>query len=57
MLYEIVYQRLTDKYPVNVAFAREQDMEEYYDLWLADDDYHYCNFYYCSREYIPSWMK
>lgn len=57
MLYEIVYQRLTDKYPVNVAFEREQDMEEYYDLWVADDDYHYCNFYYCSLEYIPSWME
>lgn len=57
MLYAMVYQRLNDKYPVEEEFEREQDMENYYNIWLIDDDYHFCSFYYRNREYIPSWME
>ena len=57
MLYAIFYQLLTDKYPTEKEFVREIDMENYYTLWVSDDDYHFCEFYYCSREYTPKWME
>lgn len=57
MLYAIVYQCLNDKYPTEVEFEREIDMESYYNIWLSDDDYYFCEFYYCNREYTPTWME
>lgn len=57
MLYAIFYQLLTDKYPTEKEFSREIDMENYYTLWVSDDDYHFCEFYYCNREYTPKWME
>ena len=57
MLYAIVYQCLNDKYPTEVEFEREIDMESYYNIWLSGDDYQFCEFYYCNREYTPTWME
>jgi hypothetical protein len=57
MLYEIFYQLLTDKYPTEIRFEREIDMESHYNIWVAGDDYHFCEFYYCNREYTPTWME
>lgn len=57
MLYEIFYQLLNDKYPTEIRFEREIDMENHYNIWVAGDDYHFCEFYYCNREYTPTWME
>lgn len=57
MLYAMVYQCLNDKYPTEVEFEREIDMENHYNIWLSGDDYHFCEFYYCNREYTPKWME
>jgi len=57
MLYMIFYQRLNDKYPTEVEFAYENDMETHYNIWLAGDDYHFCEFYYCGHPYTPKWME
>lgn len=57
MLYTIVYQLLNDKYPTEVEFSREIDMEDYYNIYISGDDYHFCNFFYCDREYTPKWMQ
>lgn len=57
MRYEIYYQLLTDKYPTEEAFATEQEMESHYNIWVSGDDYHFCQFYHCGREYTPKWME
>lgn len=56
MLYAIVYE-LQKGHPTDVEFEKEYDMEDYYYTWVADDDYKFCSFFYCDREYTPSWMK
>lgn len=56
-MYEIYYHLLNRKYPTLVKFKTEKDMEEHYNIWVAGDDYHFCEFYFCNREYIPEWMK
>lgn len=56
-MYEIFYQLLTDAYPITVQFDREIDMEGYYNIWIAADDYHFCSFYYRHEEYTPTWME
>ena len=57
MLYCMIYQLLNDKYPTEVEFERELDMENHFNVCVDGDDYHFCEFYYCSREYTPKWMK
>jgi len=56
-MYEIFYQRLNDRYPVEVKFDREIDMESYYNIWIDGDDYHFCEFFYRNRAYTPKWME
>lgn len=56
-MYTICYQLLNDKYPTEKEFSREIDMENYYNIWLSGDDYQFCEFYYCNREYTPKWME
>lgn len=57
MLYAMVYQRLNDKFPMEVEFDSEIDMEGYFNIWIAGDDYHFCQFFYCNREYTPMWIE
>ena len=57
MLYAMVYQLINDNYPTEVEFSREIDMESHYNIWVSGDDYHFCHFFYCNREYIPKWME
>jgi len=57
MLYSIYYQLLGDKYPTEIDFKTEREMEEHYNIWVSGDDYHFCQFYYCNREYTPKWME
>jgi len=57
MLYAMVYQRLNDKYPTEVEFRREIDMQGHYNIWLSGDDYLFCDFFYCNRQYTPKWME
>lgn len=57
MLYAMVYQCLNDKYPTEVEFDREIDMESHYNIWLSGDDYRFCDFFYCNRQYTPKWME
>lgn len=56
-MYEICYQRLNDKYPQEFKFEREKDMESHYNIWVAGDDFHFCDFFYCGRQYTPSWAE
>lgn len=56
-MYEIFYQLLNDDYPTEVKFDREIDMKSYYNIWIAADDYHFCQFYYRCYEYTPAWME
>lgn len=57
MLYAIVYQLLNDKYPTEIEFKTEREMEGYYNIWVSGDDFHFCMFFYNNREYIPKWIK
>lgn len=56
-MYEICYQLLTDTYPQEYKFDHENDMEGHYNIWVAGEDYHFCDFYYCGIAYIPKWME
>jgi hypothetical protein len=56
-MYTIVYQLLNDKYPTEIDFDSEHDMESHYNIWLSGDDYRFCAFFYCNRQYTPKWME
>lgn len=56
-MYTMVYQRLNDKYPTEIDFNNEFTMENYYNEILSGNDYHFCSFFYCNREYIPKWIE
>ena len=55
MLYSMFYQFSNEEYPTSMEFAREQDMKNHYNVSVAEEDYLFCEFYYCDREYHPDW--
>lgn len=54
-MYEMVYQISAHSTPEELAFNTEKDMESHYNIWLSGDDYYYCDFFYCGRQYFPTW--
>lgn len=56
MLYAIVYQRVNEQFATEILFKTERDMENYYNIWLFDEECDFCMFFYDNREYTPLWI-
>lgn len=55
MLYAIVCKRIA--HPVQEeSFMTERQMESFVTIWLDDpDEIEYVNYFYCNKEYTPTW--